>query len=221
MTTVARNKELARPIPRSSSSGTRSAILAAAIEEFAGKGYDGARVDEIAFNAGVNKNLLYHHFVNKDGLFTAVLEVTYEAFRKRQKDLALRNMNPVVGMRRLVFFTGRLWITMPHFQRLLHSENLHKGEHVRRSSKISRMYNPLLETIEDLLDRGVASGAFRRDIDPVDLYISISALIAHYISNRYTSEGIFGRKLMTPTRIKQRMDHAADMIRRYVLRKPD
>jgi molecular chaperone HscA len=45
MTTVARDKESARPIPRNSSSGTRSAILAAAIEEFAGKGFDGARVD--------------------------------------------------------------------------------------------------------------------------------------------------------------------------------
>jgi TetR/AcrR family transcriptional regulator len=220
MRTVARYKTSTRPTPRNSSSGTRSAILAAAIEEFAGKGYDGARVDEIALNAGVNKNLIYHHFMNKDGLFTAVLEVTYEAIRKRQKDLELRDMDPVVGMRKLVLFTGRIWITMPHFQRLLHSENLHKGEHVRRSGKISRMYNPLLQTIQDLLDRGVASGDFRRNIDPVDLYISISALTAHYISNRYTFEEIFGRKLMTPKRIKQRIDHAADMVLRYILRKP-
>jgi TetR/AcrR family transcriptional regulator len=220
MRTIARDKASTRPTPRNSSSGTRSAILAAAIEEFAGKGYDGARVDEIALNAGVNKNLIYHHFMNKDGLFTAVLEVTYEAIRKRQKDLELRDMDPVVGMRKLVLFTGRIWITMPHFQRLLHSENLHKGEHVRRSGKISRMYNPLLQTIQDLLDRGVASGDFRRNIDPVDLYISISALTAHYISNRYTFEEIFGRKLMTPKRIKQRIDHAADMVLRYILRKP-
>ncbi|MEO8849985.1 MAG: TetR/AcrR family transcriptional regulator [Casimicrobiaceae bacterium] len=190
--------------------------MAAAVAEFADKGYDGARVDEIAMHAGVNKNLLYHHFRNKDGLFTAVLEYTYEAIRKRQKDLELRDMDPVTGMRKLVIFTGRIWVQLPHFQRLLHSENLHEGTHVRQSAKIPQMYNPLLDTIRDLLDRGVKSGQFRKGIDPIDLYVSISALSAHYISNRHTFEAIFGKRLMTPKRIRQRLDHAAEMILRYV-----
>jgi TetR/AcrR family transcriptional regulator len=125
-------------------------------------------------------------------------------------------MDPVIGMRKLVIFTGRIWVQLPHFQRLLHSENLHEGRHVRQSSKIPKMYDPLLETIRDLLDRGVASGQFRPNIDPVDLYISITALTAHYIGNRYTFEAIFGKQLMTPKRIRQRFDHAAEMILRYV-----
>jgi len=145
-----------------------------------------------------------------------VLEYTYEAIRKRQKDLELRHMDPVIGMRKLVIFTGRIWVQLPHFQRLLHSENLHEGRHVRQSSKIPKMYDQLLETIRDLLDRGVASGQFRPNIDPVDLYISITALTAHYIGNRYTFEAIFGKQLMTPKRIRQRFDHAAEMILRYV-----
>ena len=36
---------------------SRDAIMAAAIEEFCAKGYDGARVDEIVRRAGVSKNL--------------------------------------------------------------------------------------------------------------------------------------------------------------------
>jgi TetR/AcrR family transcriptional regulator len=209
-------RAVTRPTPRSSSSGTRASIMAAAVAEFAEKGYDGARVDEIAMHAGVNKNLLYHHFGSKDGLFTAVLEYTYDAIRKRQKDLELRDMDPVTGMRKLVIFTGRIWVQLPHFQRLLHSENLHEGVHVRQSANIPRMYNPLLDTIRDLLDRGVKTGQFRRNIDPIDLYVSISALTAHYISNRYTFEAIFGRRMMTPKRIRQRLEHAAEMILRYV-----
>ena len=211
-----RNAAASRPTPRNSSSGTRAAIMAAAVAEFAEKGYDGARVDEIAMHAGVNKNLLYHHYGSKDALFTAVLEYTYEAIRRRQKDLQLRHMDPVTGMRKLVIFTGRIWVQLPHFPRLLHSENLHEGHHVRQSAKIPKMYDPLLDTIRDLLDRGVASGQFRPNIDPVDLYIAITALTAHYISNRYTFEAIFGKQLMTPKRIKQRFDHAAEMILRYV-----
>ena len=213
---AAAGKQRPKAVSRTSSSGTRAAIMAAAIGEFADKGYDGARVDDIALHGGVNKNLIYHHFGSKDGLFEAVLEYTYEAIRKRQKDLELRHMDPVIGMRKLVIFTGRIWVQLPHFQRLLHSENLHEGRHVRQSSKIPKMYDPLLETIRDLLDRGVASGQFRPNIDPVDLYISITALTAHYIGNRYTFEAIFGKQLMTPKRIRQRFDHAAEMILRYV-----
>jgi AcrR family transcriptional regulator len=41
-------------------------ILMAAEEVFAEKGYDGARVDEIAKRAGVNKALIYYYFKSKE-----------------------------------------------------------------------------------------------------------------------------------------------------------
>lgn len=37
------------------------------------RGFSGARVDAIAARAGANKRMLYHYFVNKEGLFRAVL----------------------------------------------------------------------------------------------------------------------------------------------------
>ena len=46
-------------------SDTRERILQVAIAEFADKGLDGSRVDEIARAAGVNKYMLYHYFGNK------------------------------------------------------------------------------------------------------------------------------------------------------------
>ncbi len=82
------------------------------------------------------------------------------------------------------------------------------------------MYNPLLDTIRDLLLRGQQEGLFRESIDAVDLYISITSLTAHYVSNRYTFEAIFGQRLMTAQRIKQRLDHAADMVLRYLRADP-
>jgi TetR/AcrR family transcriptional regulator len=123
-------------------------------------------------------------------------------------------------MRKLVIFTGRIWIQFPHFLRLLHSENLHGARHIRRSSKIVDLYNPLLTTIREMLQRGVQTRVFRRGVDPMDLYISIAALSAHYISNHHTFEVIFRRQLMTPSRLKQRLEHAADMIVRYLLAAP-
>lgn len=52
---------------------TRARILAAALTEFAAKGFAGARVDAIARRARGNKRMLYHYFGNKEALFTAVL----------------------------------------------------------------------------------------------------------------------------------------------------
>jgi TetR/AcrR family transcriptional regulator len=194
-------------------------ILDGALTEFSEKGFDGARIDEIALRAGVNKNLLYHHYGSKDGLFTALLERTYDTIRRRQNDLQLRGMDPVEGMRRLVVFTGRIWVQFPEFLRLLQSENLNAGRHVRASREIQQMYNPLLETINELLERGTRLGVFRKNVDPIDLYISISALTAHYISNHHTFEALFGQRLMAPQRIKQRLEHAAEMVERYLVAK--
>jgi len=192
-------------------------ILDGALTEFSEKGFDGARIDEIALRAGVNKNLLYHHYGSKDGLFTALLERTYDTIRRRQNDLQLRGMDPVEGMRKLVVFTGRIWVQFPEFLRLLQSENLNGGRHVRASREIQQMYNPLLETINELLERGTRLGVFRKSVDPIDLYISISALTAHYISNHHTFEALFGQRLMAPQRIKQRLEHAAEMVERYLV----
>lgn len=51
---------------------TRAALLDAALEEFAAKGFAGARVRDIAQRAGVSKDLVAYHFGGKDGLYLAV-----------------------------------------------------------------------------------------------------------------------------------------------------
>jgi TetR/AcrR family transcriptional regulator len=215
-TTLLKENPKVMRVQRESSKNTRKIIIDASVSEFSLKGYDGSRVDEIALRAGINKNLLYHHFGNKEKLFTAVLHHTYESIRIRQKDFQIREMDPRDGMRRLVIFTGKTWVKFPEYQRILTSENMNQGRHIAMAPSIGEMYNPLLETIRDLLARGVKQNIFKSDIDPIDLYISITALTAHYVSNRYTFEAIFGRKMMTANRIKIRLAHAAEMILSYI-----
>ncbi|HYP70733.1 MAG TPA: helix-turn-helix domain-containing protein, partial [Variovorax sp.] len=47
---------------RRDAAATQEALIAAAVDEFSRNGYAGARVDEIASAAGVNKQLVYHYF---------------------------------------------------------------------------------------------------------------------------------------------------------------
>lgn len=69
---------------------TRQRILVAAQAEFARVGLGGARVDRIALEAGANKRMLYYYFGNKEELFLAVLEYTYEHIRNAEKGSTLR-----------------------------------------------------------------------------------------------------------------------------------
>lgn len=63
---------------------SRAKIVAAAVAEFAEKGFAGARVEAIGRRAGVNKQLLYHYFGGKEELFRAVLDRQVEQNTRRQ-----------------------------------------------------------------------------------------------------------------------------------------
>ena len=52
----------------------RTALLEAAMDVFAERGYRDASVDEIAERAGYSKGAIYFHFSGKDDLFFALLE---------------------------------------------------------------------------------------------------------------------------------------------------
>lgn len=53
--------------------GTRATILDAALNAFAGKGYDGTSIADIAAAAGVPKSLVQYHFGSKEELWQACL----------------------------------------------------------------------------------------------------------------------------------------------------
>src|ERR1043166_9768340 len=72
-----------RPGSRGEPEKTRAAILKAALEEFSHEGVTGARTDEIARRAGVNKALIYYYFKDKEGLYAAALEQVFSGLHQR------------------------------------------------------------------------------------------------------------------------------------------
>jgi AcrR family transcriptional regulator len=191
---------------------TRQKILEAALEEFARYGLGGARVDRIAVRSGANKRMLYYYFGSKENLFLAVLEDSYARIRSAEKALDLEHRDPREALKRLVDFTWRYYLEHPEFMTLLNSENLHKGRHVRRSSRVRDMHSPLVETLRGILRKGEKEGLFRPGVDPVQLYISIAGEGYFYLSNRYTLSRIFDRDLMASRALASRARHNADMI---------
>lgn len=177
------------------SSAARSAILAAARTEFSAKGLTGARVNEIAARAGVNKQLIYYYFGSKEDLYRAALEVVYTEIRTQERSLKLGDMQPEEAMATLIGFSFDYLAEHPDFIGLLNHENAQGARHVRDSSAIRDTNSPLIELIAKTLARGIRARVFRRGIDPVELYISVAGMSYFFFSNRLTLSSIFSRDL--------------------------
>jgi TetR/AcrR family transcriptional regulator len=195
---------------------SRAKILDAARIEFVSYGLSGGRVDRIAAQSGVNKNLIYHYYGSKDALYLEVLERIYAHLRARQQDQDLRGLPPVEGMKRLVSSTFDHFVATPDLIRLMSIENIHYGEHLKRSQSTRPLYSGLLDTIRILLKRGQQEGVFRANVDPVDLYLSISGLAYFFLSNQHTLSWLLDRDLAARRRVLKRRAHVVEMVLSYL-----
>jgi TetR/AcrR family transcriptional regulator len=199
---------------RRNPAATRQKLLAAARREFAASGLAGARVDEIAARAGVNKQLVYHYFGDKDALYLAVLEWVYEEIRAQERKLNLEGLPPERAIRKLIESSFDHLATHPDFILLLNDENRGGARHVRGSRRLEAMHSPLVSMVDAILKQGVRTGAFRRGVDPVHLYISIAGLSYFFFSNTPTLSAIFGTDLRSAAAKRARRKHVVDLVMR-------
>jgi TetR/AcrR family transcriptional regulator len=197
---------------RRDADASRRLLLSAARAEFAAKGLMGARVDEIARNAGLNKQLVYHYFGSKDELYLAVLERVYAEIREQERGLSLGDLPPRQAMMKLIGFSFDYLAAHPDFIALLNDENGQGARHLATSRRMREMHSPLIDQIRRTLRRGAADGTFRREVDPLQLYISIAGLAYFYFSNNRTLSAIFDRDLGKAQAIAARRRHVIDFV---------
>lgn len=188
----------------------KQALISAAVAEFATKGFAGARVDEIATAAGVNKQLVYHYFDSKQGLYLVALESVYAEIREKEKKLTLGELEPMEAMAQLVAFSFDYLAEHPEFIALLADENRNHGAHLRASQRLQKMHSPFIEMLEATLERGVAAGVFRADFDAINLYISIAGISYFFFSNNHTLSAIFGKALDSRGALLKRRRHVVE-----------
>ncbi len=191
---------------------TRKKLLTAARREFSRNGLAGARVDEIAARAGVNKQLVYHYFGDKDALYLAVLEWVYEEIRAKERELNLAGLLPEQAITKLIESSFDHLAEHPDFIVLLNDENRGGARHVRGSKKLEAMHSPLVSMVSKILGEGVRTGVFRKGINPVHLYISIAGLSYFFFSNTHTLSAIFGKELSSPAARRARRKHVVDLV---------
>jgi TetR/AcrR family transcriptional regulator len=142
------------------SAETRSRILDAALSEFAAYGLAGARTEQIAAAAGVNKALLYYYFESKEKLYAAALEMVSARVRDRSMAVFLRDASP--GERLVLAALDHFdrILTQREFQSLMQQEmmRLHMGEEGELPILVKRIFAPLQTMFFSMVREGIASG---------------------------------------------------------------
>src|SRR5262245_5662227 len=158
---------------------TRATILAAAEQAFAKAGLAGARTDDIAAVAGVNKALLYYYFKSKDGLYEAVLEDHFREFSRRALELLTAPGPARVILLRYVSLYFDFISTRQRYASLYLQLMTTRGRPLERLVK--KYFVPRTDAFNKLLERGIRAGEFRRT-DARHAAISIVGLIVFYFS---------------------------------------
>jgi AcrR family transcriptional regulator len=154
--------------PRADAQRNRMRLLEIAKAAFAEKG-PGASLDEIARTAGVGAGTLYRHFPTRDALIEAV-------YRNETEQLAaaaarLIEMHSPTGALRewLLLFVDYMATKQGMYEAL---NSIVGGTSELYSTSAEQMKR----AIAKLIDRAVASGDIRLDIDPLDLLRALAGV---------------------------------------------
>jgi AcrR family transcriptional regulator len=141
-------------------------ILNAALEEFTAKGFDAARMEDIAKKAGLSKAGVYLYFESKEALLKALIEAKVSPLAQQVEMIAsVGAADPLNALRLItqtaatrfadpsVFAVPRLVIGLSaRFPEIAEYYRVHVGEVARAA-------------LERMIQAGVDKGLFRDDLD--------------------------------------------------------
>lgn len=167
---------------------SESKVIAAAIDEFAEKGYAGARVDSIAERAKINKAMIYYHFKSKEILYERILkDITDDIFRQVQ-EAAVTEGDPVEVFYSII----KRYISMLNsfdrkvFQIMLR-EIASGADHFRKIA-IPNLAVPIISLIQPLMMSAIEKKRMR-DVNPYYTFLQVIGGIIFFNIIRIPMEG--------------------------------
>jgi len=149
---------------------TRTAVFEAAARAFSARGFDGALVDDIAADAGVNKAMIYYHFKSKLALYRAIVRDMLHGCGDVVGEVATRPEPAAARMRAFIAAFVTLADARPWFPPLMMRE-LSEGA-PRLDAATLALMRVVFGSFHRILADGQASGEFR-PVNPVLAYLSV------------------------------------------------
>ncbi|HEY6305197.1 MAG TPA: TetR/AcrR family transcriptional regulator [Candidatus Angelobacter sp.] len=207
--------KIGRPGSRGEPEKTRAAILKAALEEFSHEGVAGARTDEIARRAGVNKALLYYYFKDKEGLYAAALEQVFSGLSARI--MAVLERADLTPRQRLLNYVEAHFdyiASAPFYPRLVQREFMRSTGRTLSpvAGRILEHYGkPIYLRLGNVIREGMASGDFRK-VDPAQTVTSLLGIIVFYFISLPAQQVMNSGDPSSPERIATRRAAVLDFI---------
>ncbi|HYD47458.1 MAG TPA: TetR/AcrR family transcriptional regulator [Terriglobales bacterium] len=206
------------PLPRgrvlNGEASTRNKILDAAEALFARRGYSGVGMREVADAVGIGKSSLFHHFTSKVQLHAAVAGRILDIFDRR---LTAALEIPGDAVARFDHWLETLIDTLveyPTSARLL-LRSLFEDDELTGTSEEERHVDAtlhhLVATLAELLQRGMAAGAFRKASIPHTLQSLIGLTVYHFASGEFGDE-LIGKSVFSPEAVKRRKQEVRDFL---------
>src|SRR5262245_49461215 len=142
----------------------RERILASAMRVFASKGFFGAKVSDIAADAGVADGTIYLYFKSKDDLLISLFEAQMERANSELSRAMADAETAPDKIRRFIRAYMELMEANRHAAEVITIE-------LRQSAKFMKEYrNPrfaeLLKLLANVIDDGQRAGSLRADVPP-------------------------------------------------------
>jgi len=155
---------------------TREKILKAARQVFVEKGIDGARMQEIADCAGVNKALLHYYFSSKENLYQEIIQSTFMRFFQNVTDI-INSSHPTEEQIRIFVDQHVSFIEQNQdFLKLLGFELLRGNESFfEKFEQTIKKGFQFPERFVQLLLKGIEDGTIRNH-DPAQTIISVVSM---------------------------------------------
>ena len=149
----------------------KSSILQAALSNFAKHGFGGARIDEIARDAGVNKATIYYHIGGKEALYRAIMVSTFTRVASQVRERVARAEGAVEKLRAYIrAIADNLNVSAPHFSAVIMRELASGGG--RLPAEAFDNMRLILTTMDEILREGAREGTLR-EADPQTIHFMI------------------------------------------------
>jgi TetR/AcrR family transcriptional regulator, fatty acid metabolism regulator protein len=153
--------ESSAPATADQSADKRQQILDAAVRVSARSGYHGARVGDIALEAGVAHGLLYHYFPSKEEVLATVFRNNWRALLETLHRVEATDEPADEKLRGVTKILLRSWRNDPDLVRVMVRE-------VARSPHLQAQVDEVREVffvLQRIVEAGQAEGIFRGDVD--------------------------------------------------------
>lgn len=215
---LATTSQLGTRMKKKSSGSSLERILKAAQAEFAKCGFNGARLDSIASDASVSKQLIYHYFKTKDELYEVVLDRVGQNVPHFLDDPEYDDLPPAMAIRLFVGHIIEANTKHPYVVKMTIDQSLHQGEHIsNRSGYIPAVRKFIDERFTPIVQRGIKSKLFEADLDPYFLYWSIMAMASIVHTQNWDMTRTTGIDFSSKEGISKWQSYCTDFILRAII----